>query len=110
MPVTAPIALTVAGVPNQTNVQKSQVPTTQPTTETKPATAAVPSAQLVKHEATLANPDSFGIRAKKTKEQLAELKVSYLKNQFPHDAEIIRLMKITGLTKGEIKKWFSVHS
>ncbi|XDB57210.1 PREDICTED: zinc fingers and homeoboxes protein 1 [Capra hircus] len=107
LPVTAPIALTVAGVPNQTNVQKSQVPASQPTAETKPATAAVPSSQLVKHEATLANPDSFGIRAKKTKEQLAELKVSYLKNQFPHDAEIIRLMKITGLTKGEIKKWFS---
>ncbi|CAM9548910.1 unnamed protein product [Rangifer tarandus platyrhynchus] len=107
LPVTAPIALTVAGVPNQTSVQKSQVPATQPTAETKPATAAVPSSQLVKHEATLANPDSFGIRAKKTKEQLAELKVSYLKNQFPHDAEIIRLMKITGLTKGEIKKWFS---
>ncbi|XP_077023690.1 zinc fingers and homeoboxes protein 1 isoform X1 [Tamandua tetradactyla] len=106
LPVTAPIALTVAGVPNQTNVQKSQIPATQPVAETKPA-AAVPTSQLVKHETTLANPDSFGIRAKKTKEQLAELKVSYLKNQFPHDSEIIRLMKITGLTKGEIKKWFS---
>ncbi|XP_037357958.1 zinc fingers and homeoboxes protein 1 [Talpa occidentalis] len=107
LPVTAPIALTVAGVPNQTNIQKSQVPAAQPMAETKPATAAVPTSQLVKHEAALANPDSFGIRAKKTKEQLAELKVSYLKNQFPHDSEIIRLMKITGLTKGEIKKWFS---
>lgn len=107
LPVTAPIALTVAGVPNQTTVQKSQVPAAQAGAETKPATAAVPSSQLVKHETTLANPDSFGIRAKKTKEQLAELKVSYLKNQFPHDSEIIRLMKITGLTKGEIKKWFS---
>lgn len=107
LPVTAPIALTVAGVPNPTSVQKSQVPAAQPVTETKPATAAVPAPQLVKHETALANPDSFGIRAKKTKEQLAELKVSYLKNQFPHDSEIIRLMKITGLTKGEIKKWFS---
>lgn len=107
LPVTAPIALTVAGVPSQSSVQKSQAPAAQPTAETKPATAAVPTSQLVKHETTLANPDSFGIRAKKTKEQLAELKVSYLKNQFPHDSEIIRLMKITGLTKGEIKKWFS---
>ncbi|XP_049709989.1 zinc fingers and homeoboxes protein 1 [Elephas maximus indicus] len=114
LPVTAPIALTVAGVPNQTNAQKSQVPATQPVVETKPAAAAaaaaaaaVTTSQLVKHETALANPDSFGIRAKKTKEQLAELKVSYLKNQFPHDSEIIRLMKITGLTKGEIKKWFS---
>ncbi|KAM7075169.1 zinc fingers and homeoboxes protein 1 isoform 1-T11 [Molossus nigricans] len=107
LPVTAPIALTVAGVPSQSTVQKSQAPAAQPTAETKPATAAVPTSQLVKHETTLANPDSFGIRAKKTKEQLAELKVSYLKNQFPNDSEIIRLMKITGLTKGEIKKWFS---
>ncbi|KAM5281259.1 zinc fingers and homeoboxes protein 1 [Ctenodactylus gundi] len=107
LPVTAPIALTVAGVPNQTTVQKSQVPAAPPVAETKPATAAVPPPQSVKPETTLVNPDSFGIRAKKTKEQLAELKVSYLKNQFPHDSEIIRLMKITGLTKGEIKKWFS---
>lgn len=107
LPVTAPIALTVAGVPGQSSVQKSQAPAAQPTAETKPATPAVPAPQLVKHETALANPDSFGIRAKKTKEQLAELKVSYLKNQFPHDSEIIRLMKTTGLTKGEIKKWFS---
>ncbi|XP_004373041.1 zinc fingers and homeoboxes protein 1 [Trichechus manatus latirostris] len=108
LPVTAPIALTVAGVPNQTNAQKNQVPAAQPVAETKPAAAAaVTASQLVKHETALANPDSFGVRAKKTKEQLAELKVSYLKNQFPNDSEIIRLMKITGLTKGEIKKWFS---
>uniref|UniRef100_G1PNH6 Zinc fingers and homeoboxes protein 1 n=1 Tax=Myotis lucifugus TaxID=59463 RepID=G1PNH6_MYOLU len=108
LPVTAPIALTVAGVPNQSSVQKSQAPAAQPPAETKPAAvAAVPTSQPVKHETALANPDSFGIRAKKTKEQLAELKVSYLKNQFPHDSEISRLMKITGLTKGEIKKWFS---
>ncbi|XP_053875392.1 zinc fingers and homeoboxes protein 1 [Malaclemys terrapin pileata] len=106
LPVTAPIALTVAGVPNQTQLQKSQIHTTQPVAETKQV-AAIPAPQLIKHETTLVNPDSFGIRAKKTKEQLAELKVSYLKNQFPHDSEIIRLMKITGLTKGEIKKWFS---
>uniref|UniRef100_A0A8C5L047 Zinc fingers and homeoboxes protein 1 n=1 Tax=Jaculus jaculus TaxID=51337 RepID=A0A8C5L047_JACJA len=107
LPVTTPIALTVAGVPNQTNVQKSQVPAAQPAAETKPAPAAAPASQNVKPEAAVVNPDSFGIRAKKTKEQLAELKGSYLKNQFPHDSEIIRLMKITGLTKGEIKKWFS---
>ncbi|NXX87663.1 ZHX1 protein, partial [Centropus bengalensis] len=106
LPVTAPIALTVAGVPNQTQLQKGQIHTAQPVAETKQV-AAVPAPQPIKNEAPLTNPDSFGIRAKKTKEQLAELKVSYLKNQFPQDSEIIRLMKITGLTKGEIKKWFS---
>ncbi|XP_072459261.1 zinc fingers and homeoboxes protein 1 [Notamacropus eugenii] len=134
LPVTTPIALTVAGVPNQTHMQKSQVHSAQPIAETKPVAATpasapaqvpastpaptsapasapvptpTPTPQLIKHETALVNPDSFGIRAKKTKEQLAELKVSYLKNQFPHDSEVIRLMKITGLTKGEIKKWFS---
>ncbi|KFU84066.1 Zinc fingers and homeoboxes protein 1 [Chaetura pelagica] len=106
LPVTAPIALTVAGVPNQTQLQKTQIHTAQPSAETKQV-AAVPAPQPIKNESTLMNPDSFGIRAKKTKEQLAELKVSYLKNQFPQDSEIVRLMKITGLTKGEIKKWFS---
>ncbi|KAF1669239.1 ZHX1 protein, partial [Pygoscelis papua] len=106
LPVTAPIALTVAGVPNQTQLQKNQIHTAQPIAETKQV-AAVPAPQPIKNESALMNPDSFGIRAKKTKEQLAELKVSYLKNQFPQDSEIIRLMKITGLTKGEIKKWFS---
>ncbi|NWS44731.1 ZHX1 protein, partial [Probosciger aterrimus] len=106
LPVTAPIALTVAGVPNQTQLQKSQIHTAQPIAETKQV-AAIPTPQPIKNESALVNPDSFGIRAKKTKEQLAELKVSYLKNQFPQDSEIVRLMKITGLTKGEIKKWFS---
>ncbi|NWI55759.1 ZHX1 protein, partial [Calyptomena viridis] len=106
LPVTAPIALTVAGVPNQTQLQKSQIHSAQPIAETKQV-AAVPAPQPIKNESTLMNPDSFGIRAKKTKEQLAELKVSYLKNQFPQDSEIVRLMNITGLTKGEIKKWFS---
>lgn len=47
------------------------------------------------------------MRPKKSKEQLAELKASYLKNHFVSDAEIARLMKLTNLTKGEIKKWFS---
>ncbi|KFP69695.1 Zinc fingers and homeoboxes protein 1 [Acanthisitta chloris] len=106
LPVTAPIALTVAGVPNQTQLQKCQIHSAQPIAESKQV-AAVPAPQPIKNESTLMNPDSFGIRAKKTKEQLAELKVSYLKNQFPQDSEIVRLMKITGLTKGEIKKWFS---
>ncbi|XP_076006473.1 zinc fingers and homeoboxes protein 1 isoform X2 [Genypterus blacodes] len=51
--------------------------------------------------------DTFSMRPKKSKEQLAELKASYLKNHFVSDAEISRLMKLTNLTKGEIKKWFS---
>ncbi|XP_061461968.1 zinc fingers and homeoboxes protein 1 [Rhineura floridana] len=108
LPVTAPIALTVAGVPNQAQLQKTQVQATQPVTETKQV-AAIPAPQLTKSEvvAAAANVDTIGVRTKKTKEQLTELKISYLKSHFPLDSEIIRLMKATGLTKGEIKKWFS---
>ncbi|XP_020652213.3 zinc fingers and homeoboxes protein 1 [Pogona vitticeps] len=108
LPVTAPIALAVAGVPNQTQLQKAQVQATQPATETKQI-AAIPAPQLTKSEvvAAAANVDTVGGRTKKTKEQLTELKISYLKSHFPLDSEIVRLMKSTGLTKGEIKKWFS---
>ncbi|XP_063155712.1 zinc fingers and homeoboxes protein 1 [Candoia aspera] len=110
LPVTAPIALTMAGVPNPAQLQKAQGQATQPVPEGKQA-AAVPAPQLTKSEVVAAtattNIDTVAVRAKKTKEQLTELKVSYLKSHFPLDSEIIRLMETTGLTKGEIKKWFS---
>lgn len=61
---------------------------------------------LLKENSVL-SADTFSLRPKKSKEQLAELKASYLKNHFVTDTEIARLMKLTNLTKGEIKKWFS---
>ncbi|KAM3928640.1 zinc fingers and homeoboxes protein 1 [Leptodactylus fuscus] len=103
IPVTTPIALTVAGVPNNAHIQASQLP--QAVSETK-RVAAIPSAQLPKQEPTMIT-DVFGMRSKKTKEQLTALKISYLKNPFPSNSEIDRLIRFTGLTKGEIKKWFS---
>uniref|UniRef100_A0A8C6YBJ2 Zinc fingers and homeoboxes protein 1 n=1 Tax=Naja naja TaxID=35670 RepID=A0A8C6YBJ2_NAJNA len=110
LPVTAPITLAMAGVPNPAQLQKAQGQATQPVPESKQV-AAVPAPQLMKSEVVAAaattNIDMVAVRAKKTKEQLMELKVSYLKSHFPLDSEIIRLMETTGLTKGEIKKWFS---
>nr|XP_020652200.1 zinc fingers and homeoboxes protein 2 [Pogona vitticeps]XP_020652201.1 zinc fingers and homeoboxes protein 2 [Pogona vitticeps]XP_020652202.1 zinc fingers and homeoboxes protein 2 [Pogona vitticeps]XP_020652203.1 zinc fingers and homeoboxes protein 2 [Pogona vitticeps]XP_020652204.1 zinc fingers and homeoboxes protein 2 [Pogona vitticeps]XP_020652205.1 zinc fingers and homeoboxes protein 2 [Pogona vitticeps]XP_020652206.1 zinc fingers and homeoboxes protein 2 [Pogona vitticeps]XP_02065220 len=44
---------------------------------------------------------------KKTKEQIAALKASFVTSQFPDNAEIYRLIDITGLSRSEIKKWFS---
>lgn len=44
---------------------------------------------------------------KKTKEQIAALKTSFLKCPFPDNAEVYRLINTTGLPKGEVKKWFS---
>uniref|UniRef100_A0A8D0E901 Zinc fingers and homeoboxes 2 n=1 Tax=Salvator merianae TaxID=96440 RepID=A0A8D0E901_SALMN len=46
---------------------------------------------------------------KKTKEQIAALKASFVLSQFPDNAEIYRLIEITGLSRSEIKKWFSDH-
>lgn len=46
---------------------------------------------------------------KKTKEQIAHLKASFLQSQFPDDAEVYRLIEVTGLARSEIKKWFSDH-
>ncbi|KAG9478676.1 hypothetical protein GDO78_012366 [Eleutherodactylus coqui] len=105
IPVTTPIALTVAGVPTNAQFHASHFPQTQVLSEAK-RVAAIPSAQLPKQELNMIT-DVFGMRSKKTKEQLNALKISYLKNPFPSNSEIDRLIRFTGLTKGEIKKWFS---
>ncbi|XP_061112358.1 zinc fingers and homeoboxes protein 1-like [Conger conger] len=107
LPVTTPITLTVAGMANQAQLPKpATIQTTPPAVETKRATTLQPPA-LTPQENSALGLDSLGLRTKKSKEQLGELKASYLKNHFASDAEISRLMKLTGLTKGEIKKWFS---
>lgn len=107
LPVTTPITLTVAGMPNQSQMPKIATNQTSPAlSETKRATTVQPPS-LTPQENSALSADHFGLRPKKSKEQLAELKASYLKNQFASDAEIARLMKLTNLTKGEIKKWFS---
>ncbi|XP_023669041.1 zinc fingers and homeoboxes protein 1 [Paramormyrops kingsleyae] len=107
LPVTTPITLTVAGVPSQTQLPKpATIQATPATVETKRATTVQPPS-LTPQENSALTADHFGMRPKKSKEQLAELKASYLKNHFASDAEISRLMKLTNLTKGEIKKWFS---
>ncbi|XP_072250855.1 zinc fingers and homeoboxes protein 1-like [Leuresthes tenuis] len=107
LPVTSPITLTVAGLPSQS--QSSSRVSCQPTptnSELKRATTVQPPS-LSPQENSALSADTFSMRPKKSKEQLAELKASYLKNHFVTDAEIARLMKLTNLTKGEIKKWFS---
>ncbi|MFT7811756.1 zinc fingers and homeoboxes protein 1-like [Arapaima gigas] len=108
LPVTTPITLTVAGVPNnQTQMPKpTTIQTTPAVVEIKRATTVQPPA-LTTQENSAIGVDHLSIRTKKSKEQLAELKASYLKNHFASEAEISRLMKLTNLTRGEIKKWFS---
>lgn len=43
----------------------------------------------------------------KTPDQVKELTASYVCCQFPDDEEVYRLIETTGLSWGEIKKWFS---
>ncbi|KAJ8000139.1 hypothetical protein DPEC_G00201740 [Dallia pectoralis] len=89
VPVASPITLTVAGVANpRTSASKVPEPSVSDT-------------------ASPLSPDPLGARPKKSKEQLAVLKASYLRRQFATEAEISRLMKVTNLTKRAIKKWFS---
>uniref|UniRef100_H3DP24 Zinc fingers and homeoboxes protein 1 n=1 Tax=Tetraodon nigroviridis TaxID=99883 RepID=H3DP24_TETNG len=107
LPVTSPITLTVAGLPSQS--QSASRGPSQPTptnSELKRATTIQPPSLSPQENSALSS-EPFSLRPKKSKEQLAELKASYLKNHFVTDAEIARLMKLTHLTKGEIKKWFS---
>ncbi|KAK6490885.1 zinc fingers and homeoboxes protein 1-like [Huso huso] len=106
MPVTTPITLTVASVNNQVQLPKPATQVTPAIVETKRAPTVQPP-PLTPQENSALGPDFFGLRPKKSKEQLAEMKASYLKQQHPSDGEIARLMRLTRLTKGEIKKWFS---
>ncbi|CDQ97639.1 unnamed protein product [Oncorhynchus mykiss] len=50
---------------------------------------------------------SFTSDANKTPDQIAVLKASYTQCQFPEEEEVYRLIESTGLSRGEIKKWFS---
>ncbi|XP_065142651.1 zinc fingers and homeoboxes protein 3 [Paramisgurnus dabryanus] len=46
-------------------------------------------------------------KAKKSQEQLAALKKSFLVSQFPNQMEVDRLTSLTSLSVREVRKWFS---
>ncbi|XP_012598756.2 zinc fingers and homeoboxes protein 2 [Microcebus murinus] len=100
----SPITLAVAGVTNHS--QKRPLVTPQAAPEPKrPHIAQVPEPPP-----PVANPPLPPTSdRKKTKEQIAHLKASFLQSQFPDDAEVYRLIELTGLARSEIKKWFSDH-
>ncbi|KAM5313916.1 zinc fingers and homeoboxes protein 2 [Glossophaga mutica] len=100
----SPITLAVAGVTN--HGQKRPLVTPQAAPEPKrPHIAQVPEPPR-KPSSPVLTPASD---RKKTKEQIAHLKASFLQSQFPDDAEVYRLIELTGLARSEIKKWFSDH-
>ncbi|XP_074539576.1 zinc fingers and homeoboxes protein 2a [Halichoeres trimaculatus] len=102
----APLALTVA---NQV-AQSLKRPLASPviTSESKrPSIIQTISAPLAASK--LASPKvlSFTVDHNKTSEQLSVLRSSYTQCPFPEEDEIYRLIETTGLSRGEIKKWFS---
>ncbi|XP_016152351.1 PREDICTED: zinc fingers and homeoboxes protein 2 [Ficedula albicollis] len=98
----SPITLAVA--PNQGQKRTMQTLSGAPEAK-RPHVVQVPEAPA-KLTAVPVTPAS---ERKKTKEQIAELKASFMASQFPDDAEVYRLIEATGLSRSEIKKWFSDH-
>ncbi|KAL7886723.1 hypothetical protein AOLI_G00044440 [Acnodon oligacanthus] len=98
----APLALTVA---NQT-AQAVKRPLTAPVVAPEVKRPSI--IQTVQTTSKSASPTpSFSSDCKKTPEQIRELTASYTQCQFPDDEEVYRLIEMTGLSWGEIKKWFS---
>nr|XP_023670392.1 zinc fingers and homeoboxes protein 2 [Paramormyrops kingsleyae]XP_023670398.1 zinc fingers and homeoboxes protein 2 [Paramormyrops kingsleyae] len=98
----APIALTVANQVVQALKRPLPAPVVAP--EAKRPTII----QSVQTPQKPASPTaSVCLDQKKTRDQIAVLKASYAQSQFPDDNEVYRLIESTGLSRGEIKKWFS---
>ncbi|XP_037658836.1 zinc fingers and homeoboxes protein 2 [Choloepus didactylus] len=100
----SPITLAVAGVTNHGQKRPLVTPKAAPEPK-RPHVAQVPEPPP-KAANSLLTPV---VDRKKTKEQIAHLKASFLQSQFPDDAEVYRLIEATGLARSEIKKWFSDH-
>ncbi|XP_068426188.1 zinc fingers and homeoboxes protein 2a [Clinocottus analis] len=102
----APLALTVA---NQV-AQSLKRPLASPmiSTESKrPSIIQTISAPLATSKLASSKVLSFTVDLNKTAEQLSVLRSSYTQCPFPEEDEIYRLIETTGLSRGEIKKWFS---
>lgn len=109
----SPITLAVAanqgqkrGVQNQLAVPEAKRQHVNPTEvlAKQNMSAAPVSTATMPHSTVLPTPTND---RKKTKEQIASLKASFIVTQFPDDAEVYRLIEVTGLSRSEIKKWFS---
>ncbi|KAM9309087.1 zinc fingers and homeoboxes protein 2a isoform 1-T2 [Pholidichthys leucotaenia] len=102
----APLALTVA---NQV-AQSLKRPLASPaiTAESKrPSIIQTISAPMTSSKLGSNKVLSFTVDPNKTAEQLSVLRTSYTRCPFPEEDEIYRLIETTGLSRGEIKKWFS---
>lgn len=102
----APLALTVANQVAQS--LKRPLATPVIATESKrPSIIQTVSAPTAPSKLASAKTLSFTADPNKTAEQLSVLRSSYTHCPFPEEDEIYRLIETTGLSRGEIKKWFS---
>lgn len=102
----APLALTVANQVAQS--LKRPLPSPAITSESKrPSIIQTISAPLTPSKLSSPKVLSFTVDHNKTSEQLSVLRSSYTQCPFPEEDEIYRLIETTGLSRGEIKKWFS---
>ncbi|XP_028835666.1 zinc fingers and homeoboxes protein 2a [Denticeps clupeoides] len=97
----APIALTVA---NQV-AQAVKRPLTAPVVAPEMKRPSI--IQSIQSIPKSLSPTTNLSDCKKTPDQIRELKASFTLCQFPDDEEVYRLIEVTGLSWGEIKKWFS---
>ncbi|XP_047214387.1 zinc fingers and homeoboxes protein 2a isoform X1 [Girardinichthys multiradiatus] len=102
----APLALTVANQVAQS--LKRPLATPVIATESKrPSIIQTLSAPTGMLKLASSKMLSFTADPNKTAEQLSVLRSSYTQCPFPEEDEIYRLIETTGLSRGEIKKWFS---
>ncbi|XP_070821727.1 zinc fingers and homeoboxes protein 2a [Chaetodon trifascialis] len=102
----APLALTVANQVAQS--LKRPLASSVITTDSKrPSIIQTISAPMVTSKLVSPKVLSFTVDPNKTAEQLSVLRSSYTQCPFPEEDEIYRLIETTGLSRGEIKKWFS---
>lgn len=102
----APLALTVANQVAQ-SLKRPLASSVIATDNKRPSIIQTISAPMTSPK--LASPKvlSFTVDPNKTSEQLSVLRASYTQCPFPEEDEIYRLIETTGLSRGEIKKWFS---
>ncbi|XP_061676467.1 zinc fingers and homeoboxes protein 2-like [Syngnathoides biaculeatus] len=102
----APLALTLA---NQV-AQSLKRPLASPSTASenkRPSIIQAISAPIATSKMASPKVLNFTADPNKTAEQLSVLRSSYMQCPFPEEEEIYRLIETTGLSRGEIKKWFS---
>ncbi|XP_041843067.1 zinc fingers and homeoboxes protein 2a [Melanotaenia boesemani] len=102
----APLALTVANQVSQSLKRPLASPVIASESK-RPSIIQTISAPMAASQPTSPKVLSFTVDPNKTAEQLLVLRSSYTQCPFPEEDEIYRLIETTGLSRGEIKKWFS---